>query len=751
MTMTSLQASGFRFGRIAIPLVLVFACACSQDRTQSAVASATVVSRTGVQTPMAARFADFADTLHGVIVPDPLRWLEDTATTESRNWVGQQTLFTDSVLARLVLRDSIAAGLEKYYNAAPTLDDVVKTPGRVLLTRYMGSAPTLFALDNGASNEREVVSMETLARLGNGVGLRTFVPSWNGNLIALGTTTRGDENAAISIVDASNGKVLPDGAPDLLTTTSGTRYQVSWLPDNSGYFYPRLWPGVAASPADRLSRGRQFLHRLGTPQSSDIPVFGFGVTERVPMDADDLPTRIATAPGSQWMVASMFRSRRNSTDHYAAALVKGKEGVAEWTQIAGVDDLLSQLKLRGDTLYALSRKGADRGKLVRRVLKSGVTPGWETVMAERAGVLMELVVQDDAIYMSERAGGAINLLRLPYGSSTATPVKLPTNGAIHFARAQSGSGVTSAMDSWASPPHWLNATGETVKALGIDDGFDVAAASPVIATRLQAPSKDGTLVPVSVVYGDRALRNGKLDGTAPLLIETYGAFGVSNDPAFNPLVQYWVSIGGVYAYAHVRGGGELGEAWHTSAVRERKQNSIDDMIGAIEYLIANRYTSSKRVSMTGTSFGANIPGLVMVQRPDLIGAVLYEVGQPDEIRGSAMDPTAARNIAEIGDLETPEGIRMMMNASPYHRVPDKIALPAAIIHTASEDYNFGTQMLAAKYVARLQKANTGSSPVLWVQTDGGHRALFGVSPQWAATALSFVLWQTGVERFQPPN
>lgn len=254
---------------------------------------------------------------------------------------------------------------------------------------------------------------------------------------------------------------------------------------------------------------------------------------------------------------------------------------------------------------------------------------------------------------------------------------------------------------------------------------------------------------VSVVYGTNALRSGKLDGTAPLLIDAYGAFADINDAAFSPLVQHWVSLGGIYAYAAVRGGGGLGEAWHQAATRENKQRSTDDMIGAIEHLIAKRYTSARRVSIIGISFGANIPGLMMLQRPDLLAAVLYEVGQPDEIRGAAFDPTAARNTAEIGDLDTPAGIHSLLKMSPYHQIPARVELPAVIVHTAKADYNFGSQMLTAKYVARLQRANSGNRPVLWVQTDEGHRALFGSGPKWAGAALAFLLWNSGVEQYQP--
>lgn len=745
-----MQTASHRYRPLSLTFVLLAFAGCNRDGSLSgfAVSHPTVAAST-VAPPHAARAADFADTIHGVVVPDPYRWLEDTASAETREWIQRQRVYSDSVLAQLQLVDSLGAGLEARFAAAPTLGEVVKTSGRTLLTRYLGPTPDLIALDSGAAQEREVISAKALAAANNGAWLRTFVPSFDGKRVAIGTTQQGDANAAITIVDVATGRVLPDAVHDLLTTTSGTRYEVSWLPDGSGFLYPRMWPSVSPSPSAKLARGRQFLHRLGTPTSADVPVFGFDVTPAVPMDADDLPTRVGTSSNSGWMVASLFRSRLNGTDHYAARLAHGTEGAATWRKIASVNDRVSQLKLRGDTVYALSRKDADRAKIVRLVLRDESAPIWETVLPERAGVLTDYIAQDDALYISERSNGALGLLRLPYGATTATSIVLPSTGAVHFTRAQTGNGATVMLESWASPPHALYANGDSARSLGINDGFSANSAAELTADRLQAPSTDGTLVPVSVVYGPKALRNGKLDGTAPLLIDAYGGFGVVTDEAFDPVVQYWVSLGGVYAYAGVRGGGERGEAWHLAATREKKQRSADDMIGAIEQLIAKRYTSAKRVSIIGVSFGANIPGLVMLQRPDLLSAVLYEVGQPDEIRGAAFDPTAARNIAEIGDLDTPEGIRSLMKMSPYHQIPARVDLPAVIVHTARADYNFGSQMLTAKYVARLQRANSGNNPILWVQTDGGHRPLFGSGPEWAGRALSFMLWNAGVARYQP--
>ncbi len=732
-------------------LLLVSACKpAPADRVRLPVVPPPLVRASGVPLPAPAQFVAFADTMHGVVVPDPLRWLEDTLAENTRAWVRGQKAYTDSVLARLVGRDSIAAGIERAYAAMPTIGTVVHTPTRTFLTRYLGESPSMMVVDSGQRAEREILSAKTMARLLPGARIRRFVPSWDGRYVALGTTARGDGNAAIVVVDAVNGGLLQDGVPDLFTTQSDTQYEVTWLPDGSGFFYPRLYTTSTGDPTEQLNRGRQFLHRMGTPQSADVPVFGFGVSPAVPMDKVDVPSRVGTSANSSWMFGSVYRSKQNATEYYASPLPKGSAAPA-WVQIAAGADGITALKLHGDTVYALARKGADRGKVVRRVLRSGDTASsaWETVIPERAAVITSYLVQDDGIYFTERGAGAITLLRLASGATSAVNIPLPVTGTVRLGRAQSGAGATVSVESWATVQHWMFASGDTVRPLGIDDGYSTMAAADVTSERLQARSKDGTMVPVSVVYGKAALRNGRLDGTAPLLIETYGGFGEATDPAMDPLIRYLVEQGVVYAWAHVRGGGELGDAWHMAATRERKQNTFDDMIGAIEHLIAKRYTSAKRVTLSGFSFGATVPGMVMSQRPDLLGAVLYEAGEPDEVRGASTDPTAARNIAEIGDMDTPEGIRLLMRTSPYHQIPDSIALPAVIVHSASDDYNFSTGMLAAKYVARLQRANWSTQPVLWVPTAGGHRTLFNVSPQWAATAISFMLWQTGDPRYQP--
>ncbi|MBC8086578.1 MAG: hypothetical protein H7Z40_04890, partial [Phycisphaerae bacterium] len=211
---------------IGLPLIVrcivVLACACKPAvddvQTQGAVVPPTVQA-SGVSAPPTVAFGSFADTLHGVVVPDPLRWLEDTLSADTRSWITAQSAYTDSVLAKLEGRDSLAAGLERAYAAMPTLGDVVRTNSRTLLTRYLGDTPSLMALDSGQNVEREVISAASLEQAHPGARIRTFVPSWDGRYVALGITARGDGAAAIVVVDAANGRVMPD----VVVSKSGTR------------------------------------------------------------------------------------------------------------------------------------------------------------------------------------------------------------------------------------------------------------------------------------------------------------------------------------------------------------------------------------------------------------------------------------------------------------------------------------------------------------------------------------------------
>ncbi|MEQ8936886.1 MAG: prolyl oligopeptidase family serine peptidase, partial [Amphiplicatus sp.] len=588
---------------------------------------------------------------------------------------------------------------------------------------------------------------EALSKAGRGESWRQISPSWDGAYAAITTTISGDQSPGVSIIDAETGRILDDHTPDMLTTTSGSRYKVTWLPDNSGFIYPRLAPGAMDGPsAERLSRGRQALHKLGDSQSADMDIFGYGVVAGIDLAPEDLPSRTIASPNSSWILATIYRVAKDTGELWAAPIEHLGQPDA-WRRIEADSSGFAQVLLDSDTVYAISRGGADRGELIALDLAD---PGaaWRVVEAERAGVMVSFSIARDAIYLVERLDGDMNLLRLTRSGGEAAEIPTPVASSLDLAPGNAlmdGAYVSSS--TLASAPDWrkISADGSALVEPGFDDGVGSDDDSDLLAEAVTVTARDGADIPVSILR----LRSSTLDGSAPLLIEVYGSHGQATDPMKNLPMAAWARAGGVYAFAHVRGGGEKGDKWHKSARRETKRVSVSDAADAARGLVALGYGAKGKIALTGMSSGATVPGLMPAIEPGLFKALVFDVGQPDEIRGASLDPTAARNLAEYGDLDTPEGVRMLMKNSPYHSVPLSAALPAIIVKSASGDYNFGGEATAAKFVARLQAANAGEEPVIWMSTGGGHTSVFWSSPEEAAAAMAFILWRFGVADYQP--
>lgn len=710
----------------------------------TSVAEPSVVPSSAVR-PALASPRPYAYLLHGVEIEDPFQWMEQGHADEVRHWAEAQRAYAELVLRESPGLPAVQAAMNREFEAAPNLEEVTPIPGGLIYDRWLASGREFRLLRDGEP-ERVLFDRNLLAKAGRSSGVRAVIPSWDGRHAAVTTTGDGDGAAQVSVIDVASGTLLPDIIPDFLTTTSGARYRVTWLPDGSGFVYPRLAAGALEGPSvDRLAKGRQYLHVLGTPQSADVPVFGFGLDPAVSFAPDDLPSSVVMAPGSPWMLATLFRVRTNTSNLMAARIEDVLAGKPGWTQLAG--DGYRQARLYGDRIYAITTTGADRGRIVSRDLRQS-RGRWQTVVREQAGVLQGVAVAADGIYFVEYLDGVSHLRRLAHGMRTVERMRVPIRGDLQFAPQDPtrGSPWVKAQ-GWTDPGGWYRTVpGQAnVAPGGLDSGGTPLDQSAIVVRHLMIEADDGVRIPVSLVH----LASLQLHAGTPLLLEAYGGYGRVQAPAYNPGLATWVRQGAVYAYAHVRGGGERGSSWRKAALRERKVRSSLDVIAVARALIRLGYTSRRRIAILGTSAGAQMPGLAVATAPELFGAAIFDVGQSDEIRGAHQDPTAARNLAEMGDIDTPEGVRLLARVSPYHRVPRTARLPGMIVKSGADDYNFGGSSTDAKYVARLQAANSGDRPIVWLNAAGGHSSVFGNDPDIAARAISFMLWQTGHPAFQP--
>ena len=268
----------------------------------------------------------------------------------------------------------------------------------------------------------------------------------------------------------------------------------------------------------------------------------------------------------------------------------------------------------------------------------------------------------------------------------------------------------------------------------------------LVATEVKVKSHDGTMVPLSIVHK----KGLKLDGTNPTIVFGYGAYGISTTPYFRPTWLPWYQRGGVIAYAHVRGGGEYGEDWYKAGYKATKPNTWKDAIACAEWLVANKYTSTPKMSIYGGSAGGIFVGRSITERPDLFGAAVDAVPFSDGMRFEFSE-NGVPNIPEFGSVKTDEGFKGLFAMSSYHWVKDGTPYPAVLVTTGINDPRVDAWQ-AGKMGARLQAATSSGKPILLrIDYDAGHGIGSTKKQQYEERAdeIAFLLWQSGMAGFQP--
>jgi prolyl oligopeptidase len=239
--------------------------------------------------------------------------------------------------------------------------------------------------------------------------------------------------------------------------------------------------------------------------------------------------------------------------------------------------------------------------------------------------------------------------------------------------------------------------------------------SSVTSEGVRVPSADGTRVPMSIVHAKDFAK----DGSHPAWLVVYGSYGINLEPEFLSTGLPWIERGGLYAYCHARGGGELGAGWHQDGMMLKKQHSIDDMIACSQWLVDNRYTQTRRVAGVGGSAGGIVVGGAITQRPDLFGAAIILVGWSNPLR-LEQTGVGASNVPELGTVQTPDGFNGLYAMDPYSHVRDGEKYPAVLLTMGANDQRTAPWQVT-KMTARLQAATSSGKPVLLrVGYDSGH-------------------------------
>ncbi len=704
--------AGLRHGAWIAATALLAACATGE----------TVTDR-GIEVPPPppppppTEVREVVDTLHGVEITDPYRWLEDQDAPETRAWIDAQNTYTDGLLdglpGRDALRERAAAVLERDTIGLPN-----ERGGRYFfsLRRADQDLSVLYWREGPDGADQVLIDPHPMSPdHTTSVELRDL--SDDGTMAVYAVREGGVDEVAIHVRNVDSGEDLPDVLPP-------ARYgSVVLAPDGSGLYYERYGD---VTP-------RVMFHALGSPMAEDVQLFGEGYEQH------HIPVTVISDDG-RWMAVHVIEGSSGPTEIHIKDLANDTPFV---TAVAdGVSE--SWGEFAGDQFVIVTNLDAPNKRVVVADPASPAVDQWREVIPEREGV----VVQG-----ARPLGGRLAVLYLQDVQPRVAIHEMDGAHVRDLAFDTAGS-VGGGAGRWMSDEAFF--TFQTFHVPRTIYRYDIATGEQSVWAAPEAPvdpaayevtqqwfhSRDGTRVPMFVV----APPGVALDGANPTLLTGYGGFNNAMTPLFSALATTWLESGGVFALANIRGGSEFGEVWHEAGMLGNKQNVYDDFIAAAEHLIAEGYTSSEHLAIRGGSNGGLLVSAVANQRPDLFGAVVCTYPLLDMIRYHQF-LVASFWIPEYGSSDDPEQFEWLRAYSPYHNVIDGGDYPATLYLSGDGDTRVAP-LHARKMTALMQAKNGSDNPVLLrYHTQAGHSGGQPVSQQIdeMVDTISFLLWQVGRE------
>ena len=707
--------------------------------------------------PPVAQPKPVTDDYFGTRITDPYRWMEGKPEPRFSNYLHAENDYARHVLARIPGRDALARDIGEVSGLAARARTVEPAGGRIFyLKRDAGAQIDRLYVRDEAGHETLLVDPSTLDSGGKHAEIDQFVPSQDGSLVLYGVSIGGSENSTLHVIDIATRTIRPD------TIDRAQFADASWSPDGKSFFFSRLPAGAATAKAsEQYAHIKVYRHVLGDDPARDAVILN---SDRLPFPfkAAAVFPSIVVNPGSDYALAGISDGVSPEVTLYSTPLKDLAGGHPTWKQVVVQSDGVIDATVRGNRIDLLTHAGAPRFKVVETDLGAPDLAHARTVVAETSGVLTSIAAAKDGLYYASRDGATFTLHRIgddgAGGAAAHTEtIGLPFAGTI--APNEEGSaglvadprrpGALVSLESWVQPHVWLRYDPST-KALA--DTHILPAfprdLSGYEAVETSATAPDGTSIPLSIVT-----RKGiPHDGRRPTYLVGYGSYGISYDPAFSPTFLSWLDRGGVYAIAHVRGGGEGGQAWHDAGKIATKQNTIHDFIACAQALISKGYTDRAHLGGEGTSAGGILIGGAITQRPDLFRAALIRVGATNTLREEYTAGGPA-NIPEFGTVKDRAQFPAMLAMDAYNHVRKGVAYPAVLLTGGANDPRV-TVWIPAKMTAKLQAATSSHRPVLFrVEFDAGHGIGSTRTQRDDETAdeFAFLLWQFGETGYQPAN
>jgi len=693
------------------------------------------------------------DDYHGTSIADPYRWLEEVDAPATKTWVDAENRLTDSFLATIPERPAIKNRLTQLWNYA-RYSAPFKENGRYFYFQNTGlqNQSVLYVQDGRSAPPRVLLDPNTLSSDGT-VALSGTAASDDGRYLAYSISASGSDWQELHVRDVDNGR-------DLADTVKWVKFSgISWTHDNKGFFYSRYAEPTSGNKMTNTNRNHKlYYHRVGQAQSRDELVY----------DRPDQPDWLfdgTVTDDGQYLIITVSQGTDVRTRLYFIDLDNPGRPQIDNPVVRLIDKLDAEYSFVGNrktNFYVRTDKNAPKGRIVAISIDNPREERWNTIIPENKDALESATMAGDEIVANylQDAHSSVRFFtasrdnrpdqrsrprdqRNPnpgsvYDDTSTAPIvtreraqqqlgggfayhgelQLPAMGTVSDIHGrQDDDELFYSFTSFLYPTtvyryDLKSRRNETFRAPSV--AFDP---SPYETRQVFYTSKDGTRVPMFIT----AKKGIKLDGTNPTLLYAYGGFNISETPSFSAANIAWLEMGGIYALANLRGGGEYGQDWHEGGMLAKKQNVFDDFIAAAEYLISQKYTSTPKLAIRGGSNGGLLVGAVMTQRPELFGAALPEVGVMDMLRFQKFTIGWAWT-SDYGSSDDPEQFKYLRAYSPLQNIKPGTCYPPTLAFTADHDDRV-VPGHTFKFVATMQAAQACPNPILVrIETKAGHGA-----------------------------
>jgi len=672
---------------------------------------------------------DSTDTYFGVDVKDPYRWLEDDRSEETGNWVGAQNEVTYGYLDQIPFREELKQRLSTLWNY-----EKVGAP-------FKEGAYSYFYKNDGLQNQYVIyryktgedpstaevfLNPNTFTEDGT-ISLGGLSFSDDGKKAAYSISEGGSDWRKILVMNAETKEIIEDTLIDI--KFSG----ISWKA-NEGFYYSSYDKPKGSELSAKTDQHKLYYHKLGTPQNSDVLVYGGSEAEK-----HRYVGGYVTEDNRYLVVTASVSTSGNKL--FLKDLTKPDEGFI--TILDHTDSDTYVLDNEGPKLFLTTNLDAPNKKVVSVDAEDPSVENWVDFIPETENVLSPS--SGGGYFFAEYMIDAISkVFQYDMDGNMVREIALPGVGSAGgFGAKRHDTELYYNFTNYVTPGSIYNfniveGTSSLYKKPDIDFVSENYESKQVFYT-----SKDGVKVPMIITYK----KGLELNGKNPTILYGYGGFNISLTPNFSIANAVWMEQGGVYAVPNLRGGGEYGKAWHDAGTKMQKQNVFDDFIAAAEYLIENEYTSSDYLAIRGGSNGGLLVGATMTQRPDLMKVALPAVGVLDMLRYHTFTAGAGWAYDYGTSEDNKEMFEYIKGYSPLHNVKEGVEYPATLVTTGDHDDRV-VPAHSFKFAAELQEKHQGDNPILIrIETDAGHGAGTPVSKtiEQYADIFGFTLYNMGYE------